>query len=79
MPQERTSKKEIKTAVSVNNRDENITGSGRKIDNRLAQDEKINDRLWMQHFAYQLFDNNAIDEKQYRKLLAKIETELRKH
>lgn len=76
MPRERKSKKEIKTADSGNNKSKNIAGSGRKINNQLAENQKTNDRLWMQHFAYQLFDNNAIDEKQYRKLLAKIEIEL---
>lgn len=36
----------------------------------------IGDRLWMEHFALQLFRGGALDEAQYKKLLARIDREL---
>lgn len=34
------------------------------------------DRLWMEHFAYALHKNGALDDSQYRKILVLIEREL---
>lgn len=36
----------------------------------------IGDRLWMEHYALQLFRGGALDEAQYKKLLARIDREL---
>ena len=36
----------------------------------------IGDRLWMEHFALQLLRGGALDEAQYKKLLARIDREL---
>lgn len=41
-----------------------------KINNR------INDELWLEHFANALYRENAIDEKTYKKLKAKILIEI---
>ena len=36
----------------------------------------IGDRLWLEHFALQLLRGGALDEAQYKKLLARIDREL---
>ena len=36
----------------------------------------IGDRLWMEHYALQLFRGGALDEVQYKKLLARIDREM---
>ena len=43
---------------------------GGKINTQNAND-KISTELWMQHFANALVNQNAIDEKTYKKLMAK--------
>ena len=57
-----------------NSIDKNCKG-GRNIDT-----QKINDRisaeLWMEYFADILLKENAIDEKTYRKLMARIPKEI---
>ena len=34
------------------------------------------DRLWMEHFAYALRKNEALDDSQYRKILVLIDRDL---
>ena len=48
---------------------------GDKINTQNAND-KISTELWMRHFANALVNQNAIDEKTYKKLIARINTEV---
>lgn len=67
-------KKIIGKDIGNNSIDKTSKGGG-KIDTQNAND-KISTELWMQHFANALVNQNAIDEKTYKKLMAKISTEV---
>lgn len=67
--------KEIITNNNDNNSIDNASKGGGKINTQNAND-KISTELWMQHFANALVNQNAIDEKTYKKLMAKISTEV---
>lgn len=58
-----------------NNSIDKTSKGGGKI-NTQNTDDKISTELWMQHFANALVNQNAIDEKTYKKLMAKINTEV---
>lgn len=58
-----------------NNSIDKISKGGGKINTQNAND-KISTELWMQHFANALVNQNAIDKKTYKKLMAKINTEV---
>lgn len=58
-----------------NNSIDKTSKGGGKINTQNAND-KISTELWMQHFANALINQNAIDEKTYKKLMARINTEV---
>lgn len=58
-----------------NNSIDKTSKGGGKINTQNAND-KISTELWMQHFANALVNQNAIDEKTYKKLMARINTEV---
>lgn len=58
-----------------NNSIDKTSKGGCKINTQNAND-KISTELWMQHFANALIRQNAIDEKTYKKLIAKINSEV---
>ena len=58
-----------------NNSIDKTAKGGGKINTQNAND-KISTELWMQHFANALVNQNAIDEKTYKKLMARINTEV---
>lgn len=58
-----------------NNSIDKTAKGGDKINTQNTND-KISTELWMQHFANALVNQNAIDEKTYKKLMAKINTEV---
>ena len=58
-----------------NNSIDNKSKGGRNINTQNCND-RISTELWMQHFANALVRENAIDEKTYHKLLAKITKEV---
>lgn len=58
-----------------NNSVEKSTKGERKINTKKTAD-RISTELWMEHFANVLLKENAIDEKTYRKLMAKISKEV---
>lgn len=60
-----------------NNSIDKTSKGGGKINTQNAND-KISTELWMQHFANALVNHNAIDEKTYKKLMAKICTEVKR-
>ncbi len=60
-----------------NNSIDKTSKGGGKINTQNAND-KISTELWMQHFANALVNQNAIDEKTYKKLMAKINTEVKR-
>lgn len=60
-----------------NNSIDKTSKGGGKINTQNAND-KISTELWMQHFANALVNQNAIDEKTYKKLIAKINTEVKR-
>lgn len=60
-----------------NNSIDKTSKGGGKINTQNAND-KISTELWMQHFANALLNQNAIDEKTYKKLMAKINTEVKR-
>lgn len=68
--------KEINSKASGNNNIEKSSGSELKINTQNIADERISTELWMQHFANTLLNQNAIDEKTYKKLIARINTEV---
>lgn len=68
--------KEINSKASGNNSIEKSSGSELKINTQNIADERISTELWMQHFANALVNQNAIDEKTYKKLMARINTEV---
>ncbi len=68
--------KEINSKSSGNNSIEKSSGSEVKINIQNIADEKISAELWMQHFANSLLNQNAIDDKTYRKLMGKINVEV---
>lgn len=70
--------KEINSKASGNNSIEKSSGSEPKINTQNIADERISTELWMQHFANALVNQNAIDEKTYKKLMAKISTEVKR-
>ena len=67
--------KEINSKASGNNSIEKSSGSELKINTQNIADERISTELWMQHFANTL-NQNAIDDKTYRKLMGKISVEV---
>ena len=67
--------KEIITNNLGNNSIDKTSKGGGKINTQNAND-KISTELWMQHFANALVNQNAIDEKTYKMLMAKINTEV---
>lgn len=67
--------KEIITNNPGNNSIDKTSKGGGKINTQNTND-KISTELWMQHFANALVNQNAIDEKTYKKLMAKINTEM---
>ncbi|MFR5875941.1 MAG: hypothetical protein ACLUFN_05575 [Eubacterium sp.] len=58
-----------------NNSIDNTSKGGGKINTQNTND-RISTELWMQHFANALVNQNAIDEKTYKKLMAKINAEV---
>ncbi len=58
-----------------NNSIDKTSKGGGKINTQNIND-KISTELWMQHFANALVNQKAIDEKTYKKLMAKISTEV---
>lgn len=58
-----------------NNSIDKTSKGGGKINTQNIND-KISTELWMQHFANALVNQNAIDEKTYKKLMTKINTEV---
>lgn len=60
-----------------NNSIDKTSKGGGKINTQNIND-KISTELWMQHFANALVNQNAIDEKTYKKLIAKINTEVKR-
>lgn len=60
-----------------NNSIDKTSKGGGKINTQNVND-KISTELWMQHFANALVNKNAIDEKTYKKLMAKISTEVKR-
>lgn len=58
-----------------NNSIDKASKGGGKINTQNTND-KISTELWMQHFANALVNQNAIDEKTYKKLMARINTEV---
>lgn len=68
--------KEINSKASGNNSIEKSSGSELKINTQNIADERISTELWMQHFANTLLNQNAIDDKTYRKLMGKISVEV---
>lgn len=58
-----------------NNSIDKTSKGGGKINTQNVND-KISTELWMQHFANALVNQNAIDEKTYKKLMARINTEV---
>lgn len=68
--------KEINSKASGNNSIEKSSGSEPKINTQNIADERISTELWMQHFANILLNQNAIDDKTYRKLMGKISVEV---
>lgn len=58
-----------------NNSIDKASKGGGKINTHNAND-KISTELWMQHFANALVNQNAIDEKTYKKLIARINAEV---
>lgn len=67
-------KKIIVKNVGNNSIDKASKGGG-KINTQNTND-RISTELWMQHFANALVNQNAIDEKTYKKLMAKINAEV---
>lgn len=67
-------KKIIGKDIGNNSIDKASKGGG-KINTQNTND-KISAELWMQHFANALVNQNAIDEKTYKKLMAKINNEV---
>lgn len=63
--------KEINSKASGNNNIEKSSGSELKINTQNIADERISTELLMQHFANTLLNQNAIDDKTYRKLMGK--------
>lgn len=68
--------KEINSEASGNNNIEKLSGSELKINTQNIADERISTELWMRHFANTLLNQNAIDDKTYRKLMGKISVEV---
>lgn len=68
--------KEINSKSSGNNSIEKSSRSELKINTQNIADERISTELWMQHFANSLLNQNAIDDKTYRKLMGKISVEV---
>lgn len=60
--------------VGNNSIDKTAKGGG-KINTQNTND-RISTELWMQHFAIALVNQNAIDEKTYKKLMTKINAEV---
>lgn len=58
-----------------NNSIDKASKGGGKINTQNTND-KISTELWMQHFANALVNQNAIDEKTYKKLMSMINTEV---
>ena len=67
--------KEIISVGQGNNSIDKNSKGGRSINTKNVND-RISTELWMQHFANALLKENAIDEKTYKKLLAKISREV---
>lgn len=61
---------------NIGNNSIDKTAKGGDIINTQNYNDKISTELWMQHFANALVNQNAIDEKTYKKLMAKINTEV---
>lgn len=67
--------KQINLGNRGNNSIDKTSKGGDKINTQNTND-KISTELWMRHFANALINQNAIDEKTYKKLIAKINTEV---
>ena len=67
--------KQINFGNRGNNSIDKTSKGGDKINTQNTND-KISTELWMRHFANALINQNAIDEKTYKKLIAKINTEV---
>ena len=68
--------RKINYGTNGNNSIEKSSGSEPKINTQNIADERISTELWMQHFANTLLNQNAIDDKTYRKLMGKISAEV---
>ena len=71
--------------MASNKQDKQVNTNGRKkpegaigtvTSAEISGGNPIGDRLWMEHYALQLFRGGALDEAQYKKLLARIDREL---
>ena len=71
--------------MASNKQDKQVNTNGRKkpegaigtvTSAEISGGNPIGDRLWMEHFALQLLRGGALDEAQYKKLLARIDREL---
>ena len=67
--------KQINLGNSGNNSIDKTSKGGGKI-NTANTNDRISTALWMEHFANALVNQNAIDEKTYKKLIAKINSEV---
>lgn len=67
----------IKQNRSGNTSIDKTAKGGDKINTQNAND-RISAELWMEHFANTLVHQNAIDDKTYKKLMAKICAEINK-
>ncbi len=65
----------IKQKLTGNNSIDKTAKGGDKINTQNTND-RISAELWMEHFANALVNQKAIDEKTYKKLMAKINTEV---
>ena len=67
--------RKINYGTNGNNSIEKTAKGGDKINTQNCND-RISTELWMQHFANTLLNQNAIDDKTYRKLMGKISAEV---
>lgn len=65
----------IKQKLTGNNSIDKTAKGGDSINTQITND-RIGTQLWMEHFANALVNQKAIDEKTYKKLMAKINTEV---
>lgn len=67
--------RKIKQKPAGNNSIDKTAKGGDSINTQNTND-RIGTQLWMEHFANALVNQKAIDEKTYKKLMARINTEV---